>query len=428
MMLARKTYWFSLTRRFGASRQGHAAIMFSIFAFPLIMAVGFALDFAQASKYRTELQNVADAVALAAVRGLPISSQTGEDDGRGLYEALMTDIRLGLISDNLKITFQTDPDYKAFVEIVAVAKGQFGNMIDLGTITFEVDATAILGRSGTEVALVLDLSGSMETARMKALGGALTTFDATINASPAAKDKLRIAVIPFAQNVTLPIFAADWVSTAAGRTFAQAQGRTCFATESRLSATSNATPSPRTWPIAPNYTTQCMTEQAFPLTQDFAQLRALATAFKNPPAWRADFNNAKGTAYWGTNLYTAAAWASRFLDAGWSGAMPAGAKPESPNKANKFAILMTDGDQLEIIGTTRTNADATLIEVCNGMRTQGIQVFTVGFSVSAASETLLKRCADRDANFIKASSSTELVNAFERISRMIGDSRARLLY
>jgi Flp pilus assembly protein TadG len=428
MSLAGFRYWFSISRRFGVSREGNFAIMFSIFAFPLIMAIGFALDFAQATRYRAELQNVADAVALAAVRGLPISESVGDKDGRDLYQAMMTDIRLGLISDNLVITFEKNPDYKAYVQITATAKGKFGNVINLGVITFEVDATALLGRSATEVALVLDLSASMETARMKALGTALTTFDTTLNSSAAAKDMLRIAAIPFAQNVTLPTFAADWVSTTAGRTFALAEGRTCFGTESRASASSNATPLPRTWPIAPNYTTQCMTEQAFPLTQDFSKLRALAAAFKNPPAWRSDVNNGKGTSYWGTNLYTGAAWASRFLDAGWSGALPAASKPESPNRSNKFAILMTDGDQLEIIGMSRTNADTTLIEVCDNMRRQGIQVFTVGFSVSAAAETLLKKCADRDSNFVKASSSAELTAAFERISRVIGDSRARLVY
>jgi Flp pilus assembly protein TadG len=428
MMYAHFKRLFSVSRRLGSSRNGNVAMMFSILAFPLIMAVGFALDFAAATKYRAELQNVADAVALAAVRAMPISTQAGDDEGRGLYEALMTEIRLGLISDNLKITFQTNPDYKAFVEITATAKGQFGNIINLGTITFEVDATALLGRSGTEVALVLDLSGSMETDRMKALGNALTAFDKTINASQAAKDKLRVAAIPFAQNVTLPAFAADWVSTAAGRTTAKAAGRTCFAIETRVSATSNATPLPRTWAIAPDYATQCMAEQAFPLTQDFTQLRTMAATFRNPPAWRTNWRNSQGTPYWGTNLYTGAAWASRFLDTGWGGALPAGAKPDTANRANKFAILMTDGDQAEINGVNRAIADATLTDVCDRMRNQGIEIFTIGFSVSSAAESLLKKCAGRDSNFAKASNSADLIGAFERISAVIGDSRARLIY
>ncbi len=420
--------WFTLTKRFGQSRGGHAAIMFSILAFPLVLAVGFALDFAQASKYRTELQNVADAVALAAVRGLPTSEAQGRLDGMSLYDALMNDLRAGLVSDNITITFENTPDYKAIVEITADARMSFGNSINLGTVRFEVDASAVLGRQGTEVALVLDLSGSMTTTRMRALGSALSVFDSAINASAAARDRLRIAAIPFAQNVTLPLYAADWLSLASEKAAATAAGRTCFASQGRTLDTSITSPSSRSFQIAPNYAAQCMPEQTFALTQDFAQLRAMAAAYSNPPAWRRDWQNSRGTSYWGTNLYTGAAWAARLLDPSWGNYLPAGSAAESPNRANKFALIMTDGAQDEILGVSRTQADQNLIAICNQMRTQGISVFTIGFAVTSATETLLKRCADNDNQFVRADNEAGLISAFERISRTIGDSRARLVF
>jgi Flp pilus assembly protein TadG len=427
-MFKRLSCAMKMTKRFGRAREGHAGVMFSILALPLIFAIGFALDYAQASRYKTELQNVADAVALAAVRTLPISEQQGRIDGMSLYDALMSRIRAGLITDDITITFETTPDYKAIVEIEATAKGTFGPGIDLGTLRFEVKAEAVLGRQGTEVSLVLDLSASMETDRMKALGNSLTTFDRVINASTAAKDKLRIAAIPFAQSVTLPTWASGWLPTKTDIDFAMAQGRTCFALQGRTLDTSLTAPDSRSFALEPQYATRCMTEQAFALTQDFTQLRALATAFKNPPAWRRDFNLGRNTPYWGTNLYTGAVWASRFLNANWARHLPTGSAPDSPNKANKFAILMTDGEQLEIVGVSRATADANLFQICNDMRTNGIQVFTIGFAVTAAAEATLKRCADRDANFVKANNAAELEAAFERITKVIGDSAARLVY
>jgi Flp pilus assembly protein TadG len=428
MMLAAMGKWFRLTKRLGTSRQGHAAIMFSILAFPLILAIGYALDFAQASKYRTELQNVADAVALAAVRGLPVSVVNGQAEGRGLYEGLMTSVRIGLLTDNLKITLTEKPDYKAFVEITATAKGNFGNTINLGVITFEVNAEAILPRQGTEIALVLDLSGSMTTNRMKALGASLTTFQGVISASPAADNKLRIAAIPFAQSVTLPVFAAQWLSSTTERNYATAAGRTCFAQQGRALDTSLATPGSRSFTLSPDYAKFCMTETSFALASDYSQLETMATAFKNPPAWRVNAMNPLGTPYWGTNLYTGAAWAARLLDPAWASHLPVESAPDSPNRANKFAVLMTDGDQLEIYGVTRAQADINLLSVCDQMRAQGIEIFTIGFAVTAQSEALLKNCSGRDSNFVKATNEDSLNAAFEQIGKNIGEPRPRLLY
>ncbi|NJR13762.1 MAG: VWA domain-containing protein [Phyllobacteriaceae bacterium] len=402
--------------------------MFAIVAAPLFLAVSFALDYAQASKYRVELQNVADAVALAAVRGLPISENQGRIDGMTLYDALMDRIRAGLLSDGVTITFEQLPDYKAIVEITAEAKGLFGNDISLGTVRFEVEASAILGRQSTEIALVLDLSGSMETDRMKALGNALTSFQTEMQSTQSAKAKLRIATIPFAQSVSLPAFAAGWLSGPKEQALATAAGRTCFALQGRALDTSIEAPGSRTFTIATDYSRSCMTETATPLTNGFASLQALAAAFKAPPAWRSDFNNSRNTPYWGTNLFTGAVWAARFLDYGWAAHLPTESRPETANQTNKFAVLLTDGEQLEVAGITRTQADANLLSVCEMMRSKGIEVYTIGFAVNTTSQALLTKCAGRPDQFVKASNATELVAAYKTISRQIGDSRARLVY
>ena len=63
--------------------------------------------------------------------------------------------------------------FKAFVEINATAKGMFGNDMGLGPVRYEVDAQAILGIGDVEVSMVVDLSASMTTARMRALGNAM---------------------------------------------------------------------------------------------------------------------------------------------------------------------------------------------------------------------------------------------------------------
>jgi Flp pilus assembly protein TadG len=416
------------TRRFGSSRQGHAGMMFAVLALPLIMAIGFVIDFTQANRYKTELQNVADAVALAAVRGLPISDATGRNDGRSLYEALMRQIRAGLLTDELTITFETEPDYKALVTINATAKGTFGNNIGMGPITFEVKAQAVLGRSSVEVAMVLDLSASMVTSRMKALGAAMTTFDRTILENAETLDRFRLAVVPFSQSVTLPRFAASWLDDPKQRDLANASlDRVCFEPVSTREDSSIATPDGLTGKLLVNYN-RCMSEQTIPLMADMTRFRAMATAFKNPPAWRQTWRGTENTPYWGTALYLGSSWANRLLNASWAPFLPGGMGAESANKATKFAIIMTDGDQIEIDAYTRAQADGMLLATCNSMRATNVEVFTIGFSLTPAGKTLLRRCADRDENFIAADNEADLVKAFERVARTIGEARARLVF
>ncbi|MGL4406246.1 MAG: VWA domain-containing protein, partial [Notoacmeibacter sp.] len=120
--------------------------------------------------------------------------------------------------------------------------------------------------------------------------------------------------------------------------------------------------------------------------------------------------------------------ANRLLSAAWAPYLPASAAPRSPNKAAKYAIIMTDGAQLEIDSYTQAQADAMLLSTCNNMRANGITVFTVGFALNATTQALLKRCADSDANFIPAVDETQLKAAFERIGRIVGEATARLVY
>ena len=415
------------TRRFGVSREGHAGIMLSILAMPLILAIGFVIDFTQASRYRSELQNVADAVALSAVRGLPISDLQGQIDGKSIYESLMAGMRAGLISDDLKITFEESPDFKAFVVINAVAKGMFGNDIGLGPVRYEVKAEAILSGNETEVAMVLDLSASMFTPRMRGLGFAMTAFDKAMMETAHVLERFRIAVVPFAGGVTLPVYAAKWSDDPKDFKTAEAQGRTCFAPLNSVQDIAVTPPSGQSFKLMKSYA-RCIPEQLFPLTENFSQFRSFANAFKNPPASRASWELQKDGPYVGTALYLGASWANRLLSEKWAPYLPVGSGARSPKKATKYVIIMTDGEQLGIEGYSRSQADQMLLTVCSNMRTTGIEIFAVGFDLDTATKAMLRQCVAKETNFLPANDPAEMKDAFERIGRIVGEASARLVY
>ena len=419
---------FNVTKRFGLAREGHAGIMFSILALPLVLAIGFVIDFAQANRSRSELQNVADAVALAAVNALPISVAAGQNAGDSMYEAMMQSVRAGLLTDDVVITFETEPSFRAIVEITATAQGTFGNNIGLGTFRFVLDAEALIGKSSTEIGFVIDLSGSMETARMRSLGNAMALFDSTMNTSGSPAQDVRVAVVPFAQSVTLPAYAAEWMAKPADIEAAAALGRTCFQRNSLKDETSSATPQYLNLGIETNYATKCMAEVSFALTRDFGAFRAMASKLQNPPKERERWQNFIGTPYFGTAIYNGASWMSRFLDAGWSNYLPATATPKPSGRATKYAIIMTDGDQLEVQGVSRSQADTALLALCKDMRDRGIIIYTVGLEVSASSKTLLEKCAYVKERFIAADKAGDLEAAFTSIAQSIKTNRARLVY
>jgi Flp pilus assembly protein TadG len=421
------TMFSRATRAFGASRSGHAAIMFSILALPLILAIGFVMDLAQANRYRSELQNVADAVALTAVRGLPISELQGQMDGKSLYESLMAGIRAGLITDDVKIVFQTVPELKSFVEVNATAKGIFGNNMSLGPVRYEVNAQAVLGAKETEIAMVIDLSASMTTTKIRALGNSMLAFDKAIMETAPAMARLRLAVVPFAQTVTLPRYAANWLTDPNEVLKASTLPGICFAAGDTTQDVAVAPPVGKAMKLLANYA-RCMPDQAFALSDSFTQYRAMANGFKNPPSWRATWNGQQNGPYWGTAIYLGASWANRLLSQGWGAYLPAASAPRSSNKASKYALIMTDGEQMALDAYSRAKADAMLLAVCNTMRASGIEVFTVGFEVNAASKALLKNCAGKADNFIAANSDIELKIAFDRIGRTIGEAMPRLVF
>src|SRR5258706_16316562 len=55
-------------RRFRAAEGGNFAIMFAVLSVPLVVAIGGTLDYVRASRAHTQMQDAADATALALSR------------------------------------------------------------------------------------------------------------------------------------------------------------------------------------------------------------------------------------------------------------------------------------------------------------------------------------------------------------------------
>jgi Flp pilus assembly protein TadG len=160
----------------------------------------------------------------------------------------------------------------------------------------------------------------------------------------------------------------------------------------------------------------------------------------------------------GTMGHIGLAWGWRTMSPKWAGQWgdhPA-PRPFDRTLVEKIAVFMTDGENgfyaghappndsdytaygrlSENPGVTRSNQqnhlDSKMLSVCNSMRQQGIEIFTVGFGLSNnragnQARALLRDCASSADHFFDATT-TNLATYFENIAtniRMRGERLAR---
>ena len=145
------------------------------------------------------------------------------------------------------------------------------------------------------------------------------------------------------------------------------------------------------------------------------------------------------------------AWAWYLLSPKWGYLFPSASVPGSYSdvtalnssgvpKLRKIAVLMTDGDyninyckgveaknsdQSPDINCNSENGKAVpqAASLCTGLKSSGIEVFTVGFQVSSASKTFLTACATDASHFYDATTADALKQAFRDIALKISKLR-----
>lgn len=421
---------YVLMGKFAKDKRGHAAMMLGILAFPLLVAVGFSVDYAQTSSKRSELQNISDAVALAVVKGMPISNIKAKKDGEDLYEAMMAEIRTGLISDSMAITFENNRDFIAEVEIEATAQGTFGEVANLGDIRYEVSSKAINQDPKVEIALAVDVSWSMDDPRMAAVKVAMDEFLNIVEAEVSSDGiDARVSIIPFAGSINLPPSTAGWWDGQGVNNFGYYCVEERDDDDHRVTTTT-----PREMPFPPyaRHPKNCPTIEMLPLTTNMLAIRNHVRDVGNRP------RGPYGTANFGTSIHRAAAWVNRALDPDWYSYLSGTIRPTESNGAvRKFTVIMTDGNLYNggswaydplggQNGRPTPTADIYFREACDNLRLSGIDIFTVGFKTNSSADAKLRECANA-GQFLKGNDTTQLISAFRQIAGTIGGKTPRLL-
>lgn len=468
--------------KFAADRRGNFAIATAAVSAAVLLSVGFGINTAQMVLTRANLLNALDSAVTSTARDLTTGAIPQTDARKTVIGFLQANGGTGFASaDNITLdkldVDQTNRTVSATASVDIKLLFPLFGAEDNQKIS--VDSAALYSDKQVEVAMMLDLTGSMaKTGKTDKIGDLRTAAKNAVGALLAKQDpknpRVRVALVPYASGVNVGALSRNvYAETASSSDLPPVAGGSLlvsktgskqlppFATYTSIVASAypnsdscaterkdrdgNADFSPdgpdtvRTDKSGKQYYTlvnrdnrltgsgmnKCPDAKIIPLTADSKSLTDSIDAFK-------------------ANGYTAGAiavqWTYYMLSSEWRSAIQTaglGNGPASPNpaKLSKVAILMTDGQfntaYAGVSGNNNGQGDVArnnAESICSNMKSDGIQVYTIGFdlddkSMSATerneAKSVLKNCASDDTSSIKhffdVSTGQELDDAFQSI-------------
>ncbi|WP_350334041.1 pilus assembly protein [Coralliovum pocilloporae] len=443
----------SLFKRFRHDERGAVVIMFAPISLMLIISVGAAIDYTRLATTRNTIQDLADAMAIASTRGLLISESEARNEASRVFDSNQRyysedmNLRFNRTSD-LEITNTIDTR-AAGVTVHAEVKTVFSGLLSLQSVDFSVFSRSEVNEDNIEIVLVLDVSGSMSGTKIKNLRTAAADFMNIIFGEKSTADNIRITVIPYSGNVRFPAGYGSWLHPdhnpnasfngcfqVMGSKLEKYNGQTNI---SRVSArqmtlysgiggmrrdyldSGGSSSTRRHGARRTQADAQCLTRSQHAILAFSNSKSRLVNYVRN-------LQTEKRTA---TDI--AMSWARRFTSQTWRGRfLESGQYPQNRNDAKKIIVLMTDGAIYH--GSTRHDrgdhgystgkAGQFFDSVCSLTKTDGVEIFTIGYSVS--NSTLLnqlKRCATTVTDHYFNPSIANLKKTFETIGKNITELR-----
>ena len=216
-----KSVWMkfcSALRAFRVARAGNVAITFAFASLPIIVGVGFAVDYSRASQVKVALQAALDSTALMiskeAARDTSSQLQT---NAQNYFNALFN-TRLAT-SSTITASYTTQGGTQVVINGTANVNTIFLNFNFLGYIgipnmTVSSSSTVKWGSTRLRVALVLDNTGSMaDSGKITALKTATANLLTQLKNAATTNGDVYVSIIPFVKDVNLgpSEWNSDWI-------------------------------------------------------------------------------------------------------------------------------------------------------------------------------------------------------------------------
>ncbi len=398
-----------------ADQSGNIAIIAAVSLMPMVLCVGAAVDYSRISLARSTMTSALDSATLAAAKGLSNGSLVDDQVEAYVNAMLAANLReTGIRGMAYTVSnIRNDSENGTLsADIHSDLPMSFMTIANIDTVKVASHVEVSYGNQKVELAMMLDVTGSMRGSKISALkAAAKDAVNILMPATVADPTKTRIGLVPYSYSVNAGSYADNVTDDLSYRCVTERSGGESFSDASPIAhpvgADSRA--------VDANY---CPNQAIRPLTSKRRNLLR-------------DINAYSASGY--TAGHLGVAWSYYMLSPKWDAIWPtpSKARPYNDSKTLKIALLMTDGEfNTYYDGTTGTawggnvapsnNAAARL---CDDMRAKGIVIYSVAFSAPASAQALLRNCATPDSDdvqhYYNATSGAELKRAFANIAKSI---------
>ena len=457
----------SIFSRFGAERSGNMTMLFGLSLGVIAAAVGVSIDYGRALALHTRLQAAMDSGLLASV------AASGGDHSKvekALEQYIASTWAASHALPPVKLNSSGGSDGLVSATGTLVMNTTFMSLFGKSTMDISVLSNVQAGAGSSEIALVLDNTGSMMGSKLAGLQTASKGLIDALYANPNASKDLKVGVVPFNYyvNVGTQYRAAPWLHVADDYSVPGSAVETLYSyTHTTVSGTcwTDNISYPCTyddWTQIPgsgvtqtvNWTTYYTWNGCVGSADAPFDMQA-AVSPGHPVPGIMNFSPGDPNYNYGAPMPFATTWASCPLPLirlttdpaaiksqidsmvavgetyiasglawGWRLLAPDGpfADGSAYGKHPKIIVLMTDGANThsplypDHEGWDRALADSKTLELCANIKATGIKIYTIAFDMpDQASKDLLATCASGPPYYYDTNTVSDLAAAFSSI-------------
>jgi Flp pilus assembly protein TadG len=415
------------TANFVEDQSGNFALAFAAASIALMASVGIAVDYTRLVSAKSQLSSALDSAILSTAQDISRGKIKVKDaKGRmmnflisNLDERRYPEAKVGL--ENVTVDSATGGLSAEATVDITMAFPFLGNS---PVNTVRVKSGAAYSERKVEVAMVLDVTGSMGDQVVKTGSSKIKDLKAATNVAISAfldngNDNTRVAIVPYSTGVN-----SGSISSAVVDPRGNVPIDKCATERRGVHMFDDASPSVAKVTRADelyiaNKDYVCPVAAVQPLTRDKSVLTSLVGKL-SPRGYTAG--------------HIGIQWGQYLLSPNWKSLMTAQSAPAAYAEpmTDKYLIVMTDGlfntdfskaATLPVKAGIKQASGRLAMGYCDAAKSNGIKIFTIGFDLDgikdpkerAEAELTLKSCADSEANFYRADSGKELEDAFKDI-------------
>lgn len=379
------------------------AVMLAIIMLPLAAFLGGAIDFSMKVSFENRLQNSLDSAVIAMARAIAQNDDVSNEDlaiiAKTLYE---TNLK---IPDNISTSEYKITRTKKTISIeqTAILNTSFMKLVGVDKLNITTLSEVNIARHNIELALIMDLTGSMRGSKLAALKVATTNLVETLIRPSPGLNSLRMGFVTYSEGVNVDAYKTRVIKSNSSGYHKCAASR--HGNYRDISPLNKKMPFAIYWnnsDATGSYHRHCPNSPIIPLTDE------KQTLLDQISTWQTG-------GY--TSTDTGLAWGWGVLSPKWQDLWPAASRPgEYGVDVIKYAVLMTDGSNT----MKHFNADYETLKICKKMRNLKINIYAIAFKAGSRAQKMLKKCVSNPDYYINATSDAALKAAFDKIADQVG--------